>query len=244
MGSETQAGPQPTIVVAHGWSSNMAQVLPIADFLHQSGFGVLLYDARSHGTSTMDNPITLQKIAQDLRGAIDYLEGRADVDMTQLGVVGHSMGGSGAILATSIEPRIRVLVSSAAFADPVALTREYMRLYHIPRGPIFHLVCYFINRWLESDMAEIAPKNRIGRINIPILLLHGDADRVVSPANMKILLSQAQKGNTQAQLISGGKHHSTIIKDSKYKDLIITFLQEHLETDIPRLQHEDALVVP
>ncbi len=236
-----QAGPQATVVVAHGWSGNMAQVLPIAKTLHQAGFATLLYDARSHGISDADNPITLQKFAQDLRAAIDYLEVRPDVDMTRLAVVGHSMGGSGAILAASMDSRIRALVSSAAFADPVSLTRDYMRLYHIPRWPLLPLVCHFINRWLDTDMNDIAPKNRIGRIAVPILLLHGEADQVIAPSNMEILRSQARQEYVQAHLIAGGLHHSTIIKDAEYKHQIVSFLERTLGIEIPTHEIKDLI---
>ena len=112
----------PTIILAHGWSNNAAQMLPVACALHQAGFGVLLYDARGHGGSGGDGPITILKMAEDLIAAVDYLAGRPDVDMTRLGAVGHSLGGGSVILAASIELRIRAVVSTSAFADPVALT--------------------------------------------------------------------------------------------------------------------------
>lgn len=220
--------PRPAIVVAHGWSANAAQVMPIAKHLHEAGCHVLLYNARSHGTSDEGGPITLQKFAEDLMAAIDYLENRPDVDMEQLGVVGHSMGGSSAILATSMDKRIRALVSSAAFADPVALTKEYMRKHHLPLGPLFHLVQFFINLWLDTTMSDIAPQNRIGRIDIPILLIHGDADAVISPMNMELLQSHASHGNVQTWLMSGGLHHSTIIRDPAYGPRIVEFLEENL----------------
>ncbi len=117
---------RPAIILAHGWSSNAAQMLPLAHLLHTAGFGVLMYDARGHGTSGAAGPITIRKFAEDLMAAIDYLEIRLGADATCLGVVGHSMGGASTILAASIEPRIRVLVSSSAFADAVALTRRFI----------------------------------------------------------------------------------------------------------------------
>lgn len=94
----------PAIVLAHGWSNNAAQMLPVACALHQAGFRVLLYDARGHGSSGDDGPITIVKFAEDLRSAVGYLGGRPDVDATRLGVVGHSLGGAGAILAAGRKP--------------------------------------------------------------------------------------------------------------------------------------------
>jgi len=225
-----QITPSPTVVIAHGWSSNMGQMLPIADFLHQAGFAAFLYDARSHGASPEDNPITLEKFAQDMIAAIDYLEGRMDVDVDRIGAFGHSMGGSGAILAASIEPRIQALVSSSAFADPVALTKEYMQMYHIPRGPIFHLVRYFINRWLTTSMEDIAPMNRISQISVPVLLLHAKVDKKVSPENLEILRSEARSENLEFHLIQGDINHSTIIHDAGFREYIVAFFKSQLLT--------------
>ncbi len=219
---------RPTIVVAHGWSANAAQVLPIARSIIEAGGNTLLYNARGHGTSADDGPITLQKFAEDLIAAISYLEQRKDVDMDRVGVVGHSMGGSASIVAASMDGRIRALVSSAAFADPEALTREFMKVHRLPRGPLFHLVSFFINRWLHTSMSDIAPKNRIGRIQAPIFLIHGDADAVISPKNMEILQSQSSNGVVNSWLMNGGLHHSTIIRDPEYAPRIVEFFDQHL----------------
>ncbi|MDH3695170.1 MAG: alpha/beta fold hydrolase [Gammaproteobacteria bacterium] len=89
------SGPQPasTIILVHGWSGNAADMLPAACFLHQAKFSVVLYDARGHGVSNNDGPITLLKVAQDILACLDYLATRADVDMRRVGVLGHSFGG-------------------------------------------------------------------------------------------------------------------------------------------------------
>lgn len=169
----------------------------------------------------------LSKFAEDLIAAIDYLEGRPEVDMTRLGVVGHSMGGSGTILTASSEPRIRALVSSSAFADPVALTRDVMRARHIPRWPFLWLVCRFIERWLGTTMADIAPQNRIGQITVPVLLIHGDSDQFIPPSNMEALFARAHQEHTQSWLVPG-RRHSDVILDPGYSPRVIEFLRKHL----------------
>lgn len=222
--------PRPTIILAHGWSHNATQMLPVAHLVHEEGLGVLLYDARGHGTSGSDGPITLLKFAEDLRAAVDYLDRRPEVDMTCLGAVGHSMGGSGAVVATSMEPRIRALVSSSAFADPVALTRDVMRARHIPRWPFVWLVCRIIERWVGITMADIAPQNRIGQITVPVLLIHGDSDRFIPPSNMEALYAQAHQEHAQSWL-APGRRHSDVLLDPGYGSRVPEFLREHLSSN-------------
>jgi pimeloyl-ACP methyl ester carboxylesterase len=227
--AQNQAEPAPAIIIAHGWSSNKTQGLPIAASLNKAGYATLLYDVRSHGESPDDSPITLQKFAQDMIAAVDYLSARPDVDQKHIGAVGHSMGGGGTIIAASMDPRIKAIVSSAAFADPVEITRDYMRKYYLPRGPLFRLACFFINRWInDATMADIAPRNRIRLINRPILLLHGKADRKIIPENMTILHSNALPGCAQAHLIPGGHLHSDIIRHTIFQTRIVDFFNTHI----------------
>jgi len=220
----------PTVILAHGWSNNAAQMLPVACALHQAGFGILLYDARGHGASGDDGPITILKMAEDLIAAVDYVAGRPDVDMTRLGAVGHSLGGGSVILAASIEPRIRAVVSTSAFADPVALTWSFMRPLHIPRWPFLWLVCHFIERWLGAAMSDLAPQNRIGQVTAPLLLIHGESYQFIPPSNMETLYERAPREQTQRWLMPG-RGHSDIIRDPRYGLHIVEFLREHLSLE-------------
>lgn len=60
------------------------------------------------------------------------------------------------------------------------------------------LVCRFIERWLGTGMASVAPRSRIGRIAAPLLLLHGEDDRVIPATHM----GAAAGGDARAQLAS------------------------------------------
>jgi cephalosporin-C deacetylase-like acetyl esterase len=48
-----------------------------------------------------------------VRYAIDYLEGRADVDAHRVGLMGVSMGGYYAPRAAAFEPRVKAVIANA-----------------------------------------------------------------------------------------------------------------------------------
>ncbi len=225
--SKADSASRPPLILAHGWSSNASQMLPVAQALHSAGYDLLLYDVRGHGASGKDGPITIRKFAEDLIAAIDYLNERPDIDAGHVGVVSHSLGASGAILATSMEPRIRALVSSSAFADPVLLTRRAMRAMRLPRGPFLWLACQFINRWLGINMVEIAPQKRISQIDVPILLIHGGGDRFVPPTDMEALFAQANPKLVQSWVIPR-RHHLNVLLDPGFNPRVVDFLGAHL----------------
>ena len=83
----------------HGYGHSRAQLLPHADFLHQAGFSVLLFDFRAHGRSA--GTITTFGFLErwDVLGAVKFLQDR---QIHRIGLLGFSLGGISAILSTAI----------------------------------------------------------------------------------------------------------------------------------------------
>lgn len=116
----TVAGPAdadgPTVVFAHGWTNNRSVWAPAAKALVAEGRQVVLYDQRGHGTSTCgDDPPRVERLGADLACVLDQVE------LTDVVLVGHSMGGFTTLAFACGHPdqlaaRVRglVLVSTAA----------------------------------------------------------------------------------------------------------------------------------
>jgi pimeloyl-ACP methyl ester carboxylesterase len=84
--------------------------------LADAGFLVLRYDKRGIGQSGgRVESATLADYADDLRAAVKFLSDRKDVDRKHLAVLGHSEGGSVAMLAAAHEKKIAALVLVATF---------------------------------------------------------------------------------------------------------------------------------
>jgi len=224
--------PAATVIVAHGWSGNAADMLPAARVLHAAGFAVALFDARGHGTSGGDGPITIVKFAEDIRACLDCLETRPDVDPGRIGLLGHSIGGSGALLAASVDARVRAVVSCSAFADPRMITADFLRRFHIPLRPFLPLVCRFIERWLGTRMEDIAPKTRISRIEAPLLLLHGTRDRFIPPQHMEILYGAARRERAESRRLAN-RRHADVTTDARCGEEIVAFFGNHLSRPVP-----------
>jgi pimeloyl-ACP methyl ester carboxylesterase len=137
------------------------------------------------------------------------------------------MGGASGILASSMDPRIRALVSASAFADPVSLTRRYMKRYHIPPQLFLWSVSRCIEGWLGSSMEKVAPYRRISDVNAPVLLIHGDSDRFIPPSDMEAILHGGNDQTVESWL-AAGRRHSDVILDPEFGPRIISFLRRHL----------------
>ncbi len=217
----------PAIVIAHGWSSNAAKLLRSAKHISREGFSVLLYDARAHGASDWDGPMTVFRLSEDVVAALDYLCTREDIDPGRIGVLGHSMGGSASILAASRDERIRAVVSCAAPADTVRMTVGYLRRRGLPVWPFLGIMFFFIGRWSGASREDHIPRERIGTIHVPVLLAHGSTDEFTHPANMDELYAHSDKDRTGTLLIEGARHYN-VLQNAEFRDTASSFFLREL----------------
>ena len=65
---------------------------------------------------------------EDVRGAVDYVRSRPDVDASRIAIFGHSFGGILSVLAAARLPTIRAVVSAATAAQNWARGPELQQL--------------------------------------------------------------------------------------------------------------------
>jgi pimeloyl-ACP methyl ester carboxylesterase len=89
-----------------------------AERLCAAGFGVLVYDHRNFGASEGEPRQEVDPWGQvwDFRRALDWLEGRADVDPERLGLWGSSFSGGEAIILAACDERVCAAVANVPLA--------------------------------------------------------------------------------------------------------------------------------
>ncbi|MGY5859092.1 MAG: alpha/beta fold hydrolase [Candidatus Thorarchaeota archaeon] len=103
----TNADPLPGVVVIHGSLQNKDWLMAFGIELARRGFVVLTIDANGHGNSEAGTGSGA--------AALDYIAALDYVDSTQIGLIGHSMGGGiswSAMEDSSVNVRALVLVGS------------------------------------------------------------------------------------------------------------------------------------
>ena len=102
------------VVLLHGAGSTRSSVLDHARALARHGFGVVIFDARGHGSSGGRAMDLGWYGDEDTSAAVSFLESQPDVDDGRVAAVGMSMGGEEAIGAAAADRRIRVVVAKGA----------------------------------------------------------------------------------------------------------------------------------
>ena len=83
----------------------------LAEALASRGVATLRYDKRGVGQSGgRVESATMADYADDLRAAVKFMTERKDIDKRRIAVVGHSEGGSVAMLAAARDKKIAALV--------------------------------------------------------------------------------------------------------------------------------------
>jgi uncharacterized protein len=186
---------QPTIIIAHGYSSNKSPDLPIAHFLHRAGYKVFMFDFRGHGRSEGPRGTSLAFMERlDVHGAVDYLLGRGE---RRIGMLGTSMGGAIGIIATAENPFIAALIADSPFAYLWKSISAEMRNINYPNF-ITDFLAKFAYKALcdyHGYSAKIGnPASFVGKIAPrPIFFIHGELDNLTTVANTHILYELANE---------------------------------------------------
>jgi pimeloyl-ACP methyl ester carboxylesterase len=87
-----------SVMLMHGVRGNRTSMLDRARFLSRAGYTVLLFDFQAHGESPGQHITFGYLESRDARAAVSFLRSRAPGE--RIGVIGVSMGGAAALLAT------------------------------------------------------------------------------------------------------------------------------------------------
>jgi len=249
--SANDGAPGPAILLIHGWESARDRTLPNAQLLHAAGFHVLTLDVRGHGANPPEElPLTAGEFGADALAGARALLDRPDV--TGVGVLGHSMGGIGALLAAAAEPRIGAVVAASTPADPYRLTRQTFRLARLPfPGPMAYPLAWLTTHVFLTPrghtVRSVSAARAIETYRGPVLLIHGDADRVVPFSHLARLertALRAREADPDAAPIEvleiPGGQHSWLYEFASYRGAVARFLAEALGGSLTPAEAEAA----
>ena len=209
-----------TVLYLHGNAQNMSYHLPAVAWLPAEGYNVMLLDYRGYGNSS--GTPSIAGAISDIETALEYLSKRTRVDHTPLIVLGQSLGGALAIRAVACSKyrqQIHALVVDSAFSDYRQITREKLNsswlLY--PFSWPLSLLIDNTNRPLDF-VAQISP--------IPLLLIHGDQDSVVSLNHSAALLSAAKE--PKQLWLAAGTGHTQALAQPLWRAKLLRYLQDKL----------------
>jgi len=199
-----------TILYLHGAALNIGANCDHARRLHDLGFNVLLISYRGFGRSEGQFP-SEQSVYQDAAAAWDYLTRERGIDPRAVIIYGHSLGGAVAIDLAVRHPDAAGLIVEASFTSMRALADTRPRYRIFPIDLILH-----------QDFDSIS---KVGRLQVPVLYLHGTADGVVPPRMSRELSERTASVRTLVFVDGGGHNNSARIGGKIYLDAVRDFIE-------------------
>ena len=197
------------LLYLHGSALNIAANISHARRFQRLGFSVFLVSYRGYGKSDGMFP-SETTIYSDARAAWSYLTEQKGIDPGSILIYGHSLGGAVAIELATNHPEAGGLIIEAAFTSIADMARE------IPKYRLFPLEL-IVHQRFESI-------KKVGRLQVPVLYLHGTDDRLVPPEMSRDLFSQTASAK-QLKFINGGGHNnSAVVGGDEYLQAVENFI--------------------
>jgi len=217
-----------TVIICHGREGSRERELPHAQALHKAGFNVLMFDFRAHGRSEGQHVTFGMYEKDDLLGALDFLAARG---IQSAGVLGFSMGATTAIIAAAITDRIAAIVAEGAVARLKRTLARRLRRHGVPLPLGWLLAAWalaFATTIVRGRVDQVDAIRWIPHVQVPILLVHGTADDLISAAEVAELAARCG-GRVAIWQVAGAAHHEAAqVAGASFQQRMIAWFEEYL----------------
>lgn len=222
--------------------------------LAEHGYVVASMTYRVAPTSTFPAPL------EDVKSAVRFLRANAEkfsIDAQHIGVFGGSAGGYLAAMAgttngvksfdkgdnLNYSSDVQAVVDVYGVSDVTKIGADYNKAVQkthesaaatealwVNGSPVFGGKDGGINANPEGSKAA-NPLTYISKKTAPFLLMHGDADVLVSPSQTELLREELAKHNIEAirYLVKGAAHGGPYWVQPEIMDIVIAFYDKHLK---------------
>jgi dipeptidyl aminopeptidase/acylaminoacyl peptidase len=213
--------PFPTIILPHGgpyvretvaydeWSqllANRGYLVLQPQYRGSQGHGLEHWMSAFSGASQAG-----RKMQDDKDDGAMYLVDEGLADPERLAMFGWSYGGYAALVAASRTPQLyQCVIAGAAVSDPT-MQVNYAR--DTLRGAS-------VESWLDLWLNGVSPVDEAEKVNVPILLIHGDVDQRVPLDNAKVYrraLDKYKKNYKYVELEGADHFSSTLFYNHQLK---------------------------
>lgn len=174
-----------TIFYSHGRSRNIGRYWDRVEVLWEAGYNVMIYDYPQYGRSTGET-LNESTVYGNAEAALELTSGFAEVDLDQLYFYGYSLGG-GPTMELAVRgvrgdgPMPTGIITESIFCSIEALIQDGSGLN-------------WPGDFLANDVYDNCGKLETihdEQPDLPVMILHGDADDFILPTHAELLRERA-----------------------------------------------------
>jgi pimeloyl-ACP methyl ester carboxylesterase len=203
-------GSGPTVLLQHGWEGRPTQFALLIEGLIAGGYSVVALDGPGHGRSQRRET----NVVAFARGLVE-----AASELPPLhGLIGHSMGGASALLATQLGLRTQALVTISAPGGILIMLQRFAGYMGLSKLAATRFIAQ-----VEQSVGILVAHLGVERyqLTMPGLIVHAEDDPLVPVAEAEII-HRAWPASRQLLLASGG--HRRVLADPQLQVAVLALL--------------------
>lgn len=190
------------IVMSHGIDLSAENYFAETMYFVDMGWRVFAFDKTGRHGSEGRGITSLQQSVLDLDAALTYIENQ-NWNLPIM-LFGHSLGGYAVTAVLNKRQDINAVVSIAGFSKPVRVMHEVARDYI---GLGFIATLGYPHTWIYNQLrfgrfANLSAIDGINNTNIPIMVIHGTGDHLISYNGASIIAQRNRITNPNVVIIS------------------------------------------
>ncbi len=216
-------GSAPAVIFIHGSAPSNREnrwFLTITQHLLENGVIVFNPDKRGAGNSEGDGQTaSFQDLATDTLAAVHYLQGRQDLSISHIGLIGSSQGGHISPMIANQSQDIAFIIDLSGTAVPIREQLLYEENYNLREmgflPGLSNLIAYpaawsireVRQKELWSAIGDFDPLPHWQELEIEALVLYGKEDTNIPAIKSEMLLQSLNKPNITVKLYEGSGHN-------------------------------------
>ena len=222
------------VLLSHGLFRNRVEMLSRAVALAKAGYGTLLYDSRSHGTSQKGVVSLGFYETQDVLGGMAHIRARSGSSAAppRIVLMGVSMGAVATLRAASETNGYAALMLDSPFASIRETIADHSWLFFkLPRFTFPPFFLFWFQRFAGFDVDQVNSHAAMARVQpVPLLMIASQGDRRMRPEVARQLFEESRSPVKKIEIFGQDAGHGAAARlhPEQYAALMVEFLEKAL----------------
>ncbi len=216
-------GAKGVAILAHGFGQNRYVMIPQAKLFREMGYSTILFDQRHFGASKAKNGTFSVKESEDLAALVRWAKENCGKD-TRIVVLGVSMGAMTVMHAMAHCDLIDAAIEDCGPSEMEAILEPFSASISSTPNPYFIEKVHQLSAQLGVPSVDNRPVDDVAKSDIPLLVLHGEADSLVSVEHAEKIIAAAKNPLSFMKTFPGREHAFSIQDEETYRETLKQFL--------------------
>ena len=212
-------------ILAHGFGQNRYVLTPQALIFHELGYSTIMFDQRHFGASKAPCSTFGVREADDLISLVQYARKRFGNDV-RIVVLGVSMGAMSVMHAIGKCGDIDAAIEDCGPETMEMILDPFAAAISKDPNPYLRPEVSRKSAQYGVPMEENNPIEGVRKSDVPLLIIHGEGDSLVSTRHAHDIIAAARNPLSRMKLFPGREHAYSIQDFEVYKQTVESFLND------------------